>query len=126
MGFLDKLMGGKLPADRTITVNRDLRRGQLMQLEGALLDMMDAMKSHRAFATPGWQARHAEYLQVVQSIQQVRATDFEWAEVSDIGFAVRPMIRGEVPSDQAAIAAAQQRAVALAKALSEPTPDELS
>lgn len=126
MGLFDKLRGGGLPADRTITVNRELRRGQLMQLEGALLDLMDAMKAHRAFATPGWQARHTEYQTVVLEIQRLRPTDFEWAEVSDIGFDVRPMIKGEPTDDQTAIFAAQTRALTLAKALCEPAPGEVS
>lgn len=126
MGLLDRFRGGSLPAERTITVDRTLRRGQLMQLEGALLDLMDAMKAHRAFSTPGWQARHAEYLQVVQTIQEVRPTDFDWPAVSDIGYDIRPMLKGAVPDDQQAIARAQERVLALAKAIMEPLPAELS
>lgn len=126
MGLFDRLRGGGETPARTITVNREVRTGQLVQLEGALLDLMDAMKEHRGFVTPGWQARHAAYLESVKAVRELRSTQFDWVQVSDIAFEIRPMIRGPVPEGQEKIGAAQERVMALARALSTPMDSELS
>ena len=63
MGFLDKILGrGDEPADRTVTPDLKIRAGQLMQLQGAMGELVDAMRDHPAISNPGWSERSLEYV----------------------------------------------------------------
>ncbi|HNV10100.1 MAG TPA: hypothetical protein PKN27_02045 [Propionibacteriaceae bacterium] len=126
MGFLDKILGRTdEPVDRQITPDLKLRPGQLLQLQGALGELVDAMRDHRAISSPGWSERVQEYVRAIQTAGDMRSRAFAWEELVDLTFEIRPAIKGPVPEGMEAIGVAQDKVSRVVEALRVPTDGEI-
>lgn len=126
MGIIDKILGrGDEPVDRTVTPDLKVRSGQLMQLQGALGDLVDAMRAHPAIVSPGWSERVQEYVRAIRTAGEMRSRSFGWDELIDLTFEIRPAVKGTPPAGMEAVVAAQTRVMSLVAALSVPLDSEI-
>lgn len=125
MALFDRFRSQPAP-ERTIEPDRRVRGGQLMQLETTILDLMDEMQRLPQWRNPGWQAQVLEFYEVLAQIRSLRAREYAWDELVDLGFQVRPVMRSRgIAPEFAHLDELQQRMMRLAGALTEPMPDEI-
>lgn len=125
MGLFDRWRRDEAPG-RVIVPDRRVRSAQLLQLEAAILDVMDEMERSPHWRNPGWQAQVLEFYDVLAQIRALRPREYTWVELGDLAFLVRPVMRAQqVTEEFAALGRAQQRMMALATALTEPMPGEV-
>ncbi|HEX2858572.1 MAG TPA: hypothetical protein VHO26_14010 [Propionibacteriaceae bacterium] len=127
MGLFDRF---RKPAvtltERVIVPNKAVRASQLMQLEGAVLDVLAEMDRLPARLNPRWQAQEQEFSRVVASSRDLRARDYDWQQLMDVAFEVRPVVKGaSVPEGMEHLAELQERMMAIATALTTPRDDEV-
>ncbi len=127
MGILDKLLGrgGSSAQPREIGLDRAVRRSQMMQLEGALLDLADAISDSSAARNPGWAAIALEYSRTARGLKVLRAREFSRSEMIDLSFEVRPVFKGDPAEGMEQIGRLQDRAMMIARKINEPLPQEL-
>ncbi len=127
MGWFDRL---RKPAVTTtelmIVPNRAVRSSQLMQLEGAILDVLDEMERLPAWRNPRWQAQAQEFTSVVATVRDMRQRDYDWQELMDVAFEVRPVLKGgETPDGMDHLVELQSAMMAVATALTQVRDDEV-
>ena len=137
MGLFDRFRKAEVtPTERVIVPNRAVRASQLMQLEGAVLDVLDEMEKLPAWMNPRWQAQAQEFSRVIAASRGLRNTDYDWQQLMDVAFEVRPVIKGgpppagtggamRAPEGMEHLMELQGRMMAIATALTEPRADEV-
>ncbi|HET9126766.1 MAG TPA: hypothetical protein VFN73_01680 [Propionibacteriaceae bacterium] len=127
MGLFDRFRKPTVtPTERVITPNKAVRASQLMQLEGAVLDVLAEMDTLPARLNPRWQAQAQEFSRVVASSRNLRAGDYDWQQLMDVAFEVRPVVKGAaVPEGMEHLVELQERMMAIATALTTPRDDEV-
>lgn len=127
MGLLDRFKRVEEPEAREIVPDRKVRAGQLLQLEGSILDVMDEMERLPYWRNPGWQAQVQEFYQVLTDARQLRPrSDFTWDELVDVAFEVRPVLRmSDPPQGTDKLIQLQERMMTIANALATPLPQEI-
>ena len=97
-----------------------------MQLEGAVLDVLAEMDKLPARLNPRWQAQEQEFSRVVSASRDLRAGDYDWQQLMDVAFEVRPVVKGTaVPEGMDHLVELQDRMMAIATALTTPRDDEV-
>lgn len=126
MGLLDRFRRTQEEPERVIVPNHKVRAAQLMQLEGAILDVMDEMERSPHWRNPGWQAQVQEFYLVLGTIRHLRPREFGWSQLVDLGFEVRPVMRmQQTPEGLEKLAELQSRMMTIARALTQPMPEEI-
>ncbi len=127
MGLFDRLRKPAVTTtERQIVPNRAVRSSQLMQLESAILDVLDEMEKSSAWLNPRWQAQSAEFSAVVTAARDMRQREYDWQELMDVAFEVRPVIKGgQVPEGMDHLVELQDKMMAIAIALTTPRDDEV-
>ena len=127
MGLFDRLRKpAATTAEMLIVPNRAVRSSQLMQLEGAILDVLDEMERLPAWRNPRWQAQAQEFTSVVATVRDMRQRDYDWQELMDVAFEVRPVLKGgETPEGMNHLVELQATMMAVATALTQARDDEV-
>ena len=127
MGLFDRFRKPAVTTtERVLVPNRAVRSGQLLQLESAILDVLDEMERLPAWLNPRWQAQAQEFSHVIDVARDLRARDYDWQELMDLAFEVRPVIKGgSTPEGMEHLVELQSTMMTLATALTTPREDEV-
>jgi len=127
MGLFDRFRKPVVtPTERVIVPNKAIRDSQLMQLEAAVLDLLGEMETLPAWMNPRWQAQAQEFSRVVSGSRDLRAGQYDWQELMDVAFEVRPVVKGgAAPAGMEHLVELQDRMMAIATALTKPRDDEV-
>ena len=127
MGLFDRFRKPVVtPTERVIVPNKAIRASQLMQLEGAVLDVLGEMEKLPAWMNPRWQAQAQEFSRVVTASRDLRSRDYDWQQLMDVAFEVRPVIKGAAAREgMEHLVELQDRMMAIATALTTPRDDEI-
>ena len=108
-----------------VTLDVEQRTAQLRRLEGALDQLVAAMRADDTLlANPGWKERVAEYQRISGEAMRLRSTTFGREELLDLAFEVRPVFTGPIPEGLERIGPLQDEATEAAADLRELLPGE--
>ena len=128
MGLLGRLFGRRDDdedgEETPITLDLELRRGQLQRLERGLDALARAMREVQPTENPGWRERVKEYGRLAGEAMTIRQGVPTRERVLDLVFEVRPVFSGPAPAGLDPLGPLQDEVMAAADDLRELRPGE--
>lgn len=131
MGWIHRLLRGAVGQDAAAAeppFDADLRRSQLIALESALLNLVEAMTQPPSpVDNPGWRGKIRDYVWVCGEIRTLLDGTITHDGVYDLILGVQPVFRDEVPDAYAYIEPLQREVLDAVRAMQgRPGSSELS